>query len=145
MTVRAKDLYENLAKRRLAQFSDRPPGYFSVDFTFWLSILRYIYGVSGLGKVRQVKADQNSTQTDQLLERVCAGDVEAVDKLISNHRSYLRKLIDLRMEDELRVRVDPSDVAEVLQLDAATSSQRYGRALRRLREKLLKTGMSDGE
>jgi RNA polymerase sigma-70 factor (ECF subfamily) len=205
-----------------------------------------------------VNADQNSTHTDQLLQRAIAGDQQAVNDLISNHRTYLRKLVDLRMEDELRARVDPSDVvqetqlvaskrlddflqrrptsfriwlrrkaleqlvdmrrrhlnaakrsvrrefaisdqssmalahglfmetpsrhmrrqeltvqvraavetmyesdrevlllrhveeltnaevAEVLEIDAATSSQRYGRALRRLRQNLLKTGMTDG-
>ena len=64
-------------------------------------------------------ADHDSTNTDRLLQRVTAGDPVALNELISNHRSYLHKVVDLRMEDELRVRIDPSDVVQQTQLVAS--------------------------
>lgn len=54
----------------------------------------------------------DSTQTRQLLERIEAGDLPAVDLLMQNQRDYLRRLIELRMEGALRARVDPSDVIQ---------------------------------
>ncbi len=64
-------------------------------------------------------ADQDSTNTDRLLQRATAGDAVALNELISNHRRYLCKVVDLRMEDELRVRIDPSDVVQQTQLVAS--------------------------
>ena len=51
-----------------------------------------------------------------------------MDRLISLHRDYLRRLIDLRMDDALRRRVDPSDIVQEAQLVA---SQRVDDYLRR--------------
>lgn len=61
----------------------------------------------------------DSSQTSRLLEQLSQGDRSAADQLIAGHRTYLRKLIDLRMDDELRVRVDPSDVVQETQLVAS--------------------------
>lgn len=54
----------------------------------------------------------DSTQTQQLLERIEAGDDSAVNTLLQSQRNYLRRLVDLRMEDALRGRVDPSDIVQ---------------------------------
>jgi RNA polymerase sigma-70 factor (ECF subfamily) len=54
----------------------------------------------------------DSAATRELLRRVHDGDDDALEKLLETQRDYLRKLVDLRMEDELRGRVDPSDVVQ---------------------------------
>lgn len=57
--------------------------------------------------------------TDSLLNRVAAGDARALGELLDLHRPYLRRVIDLRMQTELRTRVDPSDVVQETQCIAA--------------------------
>ena len=54
----------------------------------------------------------DSTQTEDLLKRISRGDRAAVGLLLEAQRNYLRRLIDLRMENDLRGRVDPSDVVQ---------------------------------
>jgi len=58
----------------------------------------------------------STEQTEHLLERVSQGDTRALERLLANHRPYLRRLIELRMEDNLHARVDPSDVVQETQL-----------------------------
>jgi RNA polymerase sigma-70 factor (ECF subfamily) len=64
-------------------------------------------------------AEQDSTATRELLERIAAGDRAAVDDLLANWRVYLRQVIDLRMDAQLRARLDPSDVVQETQLEVA--------------------------
>ncbi len=66
-----------------------------------------------------MNADEDSNVTNRLLKQVAAGDERSLDELFSKYRGYLRKLVDLRMDDELRVRVDPSDVVQETQLEAS--------------------------
>ena len=54
----------------------------------------------------------DSTQTENLLQRLDAGDRSALDQLLEAQRNYLRRVVDLRLEDELRGRVDPSDIVQ---------------------------------
>ena len=72
--------------------------------------------------------NDDSSQTSRLLDAAAQGDRRAVNQLIESHRNYLRKVIDLRMDDALRVRVDPSDVVQETQLVA---SQRFDDFLKR--------------
>ena len=67
----------------------------------------------------------DSTRTNRLLERASTGDRSALDALFSNYRAYLRRVIELRMDDELRRRVDPSDVVQEAQLEAACRIDDY--------------------
>jgi RNA polymerase sigma-70 factor (ECF subfamily) len=67
----------------------------------------------------------NSTKTDRLLAQARAGDRAAIEALYSAHRAYLRCVIDLRMDDELRRRVDVSDVVQETQLEAIGRMQEY--------------------
>lgn len=55
---------------------------------------------------------KDSAATRELLGRVDDGDDSALEELLEMQRSYLRRLVDLRMENELRGRVDPSDVVQ---------------------------------
>ena len=58
-------------------------------------------------------------ETELLLERVAEGDVEALGCVLEGQRNYLRRLLELRMDDELRSRIDPSDVIQETQLAAS--------------------------
>src|SRR5688500_6375624 len=68
------------------------------------------------------------SQTEQLLERFEQGDAAALEELIDLHRAYVLRVVELRMEDDLRTRVDPSDVVQEPQLVVA---QRIDDFLRR--------------
>jgi RNA polymerase sigma-70 factor, ECF subfamily len=60
----------------------------------------------------------DSSETQRLLDRVRAGDRRAFDELFTRHRPYLRQVIGLRLDPQLRPRVDPSDVVQETQLEA---------------------------
>jgi RNA polymerase sigma-70 factor (ECF subfamily) len=64
---------------------------------------------------------EDSSGTDRLLKRVATGDRDAVGTLMTEHRKYLRRIIDARMEPKLRQKLDPSDV---VQETLALASQR---------------------
>lgn len=63
--------------------------------------------------------NHDSNTTDDLLARLDHGDRSAFSPLIALHRNYLKKVIDSRMEPDLRRRVDPSDVVQEAQLAAS--------------------------
>lgn len=60
----------------------------------------------------------DSAETDELLERVQAGDRQAFEQLFARHLPYLRRVIGLRMDPRLRPRVDATDVVQETQLEA---------------------------
>lgn len=64
------------------------------------------------------EAAADSEETQKLLERIRAGDAEASDQLLARHRSFLHRIVELRLDPRLRARVDPSDVVQEAQLDA---------------------------
>lgn len=66
-----------------------------------------------------------SQRTGLLLQRAAGGDRVAVEELINSHRGYLRRVVELWMEDELRSRVDPSDVVQETQLVASQRLDDY--------------------
>jgi RNA polymerase sigma-70 factor (ECF subfamily) len=61
----------------------------------------------------------DSTNTDRLLQRVADGQTSALDELMGDYRQYLRRLVELRIDPELRLRVDASDVVQETQLAAS--------------------------
>jgi RNA polymerase sigma-70 factor (ECF subfamily) len=60
----------------------------------------------------------DSAETGELLDLVCAGDRTAFERLLALHRPYLRRVIELRLDRHLRARLDPSDVVQEAQLEA---------------------------
>jgi RNA polymerase sigma-70 factor (ECF subfamily) len=60
-----------------------------------------------------------------LLQQLQAGDRGALDRLLHRHRSYLLRVVELRMDHKLRGRLDPSDVVQEAQLEAACRIQEY--------------------
>ena len=59
-----------------------------------------------------------SEDTQRLLDQARAGDRDAFDRLFAQHRDYLVRLVELRLDRRLRVRVDPSDVVQDAHLEA---------------------------
>lgn len=60
----------------------------------------------------------DSEETQRLLQQVRDGEAGALDRLFARHRSYLHRMIDLRLDPALRPRVDPSDVVQEAHLEA---------------------------
>lgn len=65
----------------------------------------------------------DSEETQRLLERFRTGDRAALNDLLTRHRPYLCQLVELRLDSRLRARVDPSDVVQEAQLEAARRLQ----------------------
>jgi RNA polymerase sigma-70 factor (ECF subfamily) len=68
------------------------------------------------------------SDTEHLLERLRAGDRQALTDLFQRHRNRLRRMVELRMDARLHGRVDASDVLQDAFLDAATYLDTYLRA-----------------
>ena len=60
----------------------------------------------------------DSGETQRLLEQVQAGDAQARDQLLAHHRTFLHRMVELRLDVRLRARVDASDVVQEVQIDA---------------------------
>ena len=59
-----------------------------------------------------------SEPDDDLLRQAAAGDSEAVNRLLEQHRPALRRVIGLRLDRRLARRVDASDVVQDVLLEA---------------------------
>jgi RNA polymerase sigma-70 factor (ECF subfamily) len=60
----------------------------------------------------------DSSETRRLLALGRAGDRNAFEELFCRHRAFVRQVIDLRLDDRLRARVDPSDIVQETQMEA---------------------------
>ena len=60
----------------------------------------------------------DTTETESLLRAAEQGDRAALSRLVDMHRAYLRRVIDLRMDQALRGRVDRSDIVQETQMVA---------------------------
>lgn len=60
----------------------------------------------------------DSLETQNLLERARQGDGLAFEQLFARYRSYLCRVVELRIDARLRLRFDPSDVVQDAQLEA---------------------------
>jgi RNA polymerase sigma-70 factor (ECF subfamily) len=60
----------------------------------------------------------DSVETQRLLQQVRAGERLAFEQLFARHRSFLCRLIEVRLDPRLRARVDPSDVVQETHLEA---------------------------
>jgi RNA polymerase sigma-70 factor, ECF subfamily len=56
---------------------------------------------------------------------VRGGDRRALDQLLALHRGYLLGVVELRMDHRLRARIDPSDVVQEAQWEAASRIAEY--------------------
>lgn len=63
--------------------------------------------------------ETNSEETRRLLARLRDGESAAFAALFDQYRDYLRRIIDMRLDQRIRQRVDPSDVLQDTQIQAA--------------------------
>lgn len=61
-------------------------------------------------------SQRDLTETEELLRRLDQGDDSALEQLLALHRDYLKRIIELRMENQLQGRIDASDVVQETQL-----------------------------
>lgn len=67
----------------------------------------------------------STQETDDLLERVEAGDSDALGLLLQQHRDRLRRMVMLRMDQRLVHRLDASDIVQEGLTDAARKLPDY--------------------
>jgi RNA polymerase sigma-70 factor (ECF subfamily) len=67
----------------------------------------------------------DSQDTQSLLDEVREGDDAAVDRLLSRHRAAVRKMVQLRMDPMLARRVDASDIAQDVLVEAHRRLKQY--------------------
>lgn len=60
----------------------------------------------------------DAQQTEDLLADARGGDDDAVNRLLEGHRGAVRRMIDLRMDPVLKRRVDASDIAQEVMIEA---------------------------
>ena len=60
----------------------------------------------------------DAEQTEALLADARQGDAGAVNQLLERHRDAVRRMIDLRMDQVLKRRVDASDIVQDVLIDA---------------------------
>ncbi len=65
-----------------------------------------------------MQSENETTGTDRLLREVGRGNRTAVNELIDLHRDYLRRVIELRLDQALRGRIDASDIIQETQMVA---------------------------
>jgi RNA polymerase sigma-70 factor (ECF subfamily) len=73
----------------------------------------------------------DSPVTQELLAKAKQGEPEAVDQLLARHREPVRRMIDMRLDRAIARRVDASDIAQEVLLEAS----------RRLRDYLRRPGL----
>ena len=66
--------------------------------------------------------------TLELLNKIAAGDREAINALLERHRAALRRLVELRLDHRLTQRVDASDVVQDVFLEAHGRLEDYLRS-----------------
>jgi RNA polymerase sigma-70 factor (ECF subfamily) len=69
--------------------------------------------------------NDNSTETLELIDRVRAGDVDALNALFTRHRERLRRMVDIRMDRRLQARIDASDVLQEAYLEVIQRLDEY--------------------
>lgn len=79
----------------------------------------------GIGGEAKVTDSGESEQTEKLVALAVQGDGIALNELFAMHRAYLRRVIELRLDNDLRSRVDPSDVIQETLLEAARRIHEY--------------------
>ena len=67
----------------------------------------------------------NDQNTGQLLDRAATEDQAAIGELMSLHRARIRRMLAIRMGQEMSARVDPSDIVQETLVEAARLLPQY--------------------
>jgi RNA polymerase sigma-70 factor (ECF subfamily) len=68
---------------------------------------------------------QDQASLEDLLERIRAGDADAVAEVFGRFRDRLRRMVRLRLDRRLQGRIDPSDVLQEAWLDVSARAAQY--------------------
>lgn len=60
----------------------------------------------------------NQDETQRLLDRAKDGDPEAANGLLERHRDVLRRMVEARLDERIKRRVDASDIVQDVLVDA---------------------------
>ena len=66
-----------------------------------------------------------SDQTQELLDSAKDGDDDAINRLMERHRDSLRRMVQMRLDQKIRRRVDVSDVVQDVLIEANRRLERY--------------------
>ena len=69
--------------------------------------------------------DQTPNEVTHLIDRLRAGDRHALAEMFHSYRERLRRMVELRMDNRLRTRLDASDVLQEAYLDLAGDLEAY--------------------
>ena len=69
--------------------------------------------------------DQTPNEVTHLIDRLRAGDRQALGELFHCYRERLRRMVELRTDSRLRTRLDASDVLQEAYLDLAGDLEAY--------------------
>lgn len=69
----------------------------------------------------------HDSEVQRLVELASQGDDQAWERLMSDHRPRLRRMVALRMDRRLQGRIDPSDVIQESYIDAARRLPEYAK------------------
>ena len=75
--------------------------------------------------VMKAISPHDSAHTNELLVRAAEGDHESLGQLLERDRARLRRMIAFRLDRRLHGRIDPSDVIQEAQLEAAQRLKEY--------------------
>jgi RNA polymerase sigma-70 factor (ECF subfamily) len=67
----------------------------------------------------------DSAQTLRLLVQVSHGNAGALDRLLARHRPAIHAFVEVRLDPQLRARLDPSDVVQEAQLEVLRRMDDY--------------------
>lgn len=70
-------------------------------------------------------SNYDTPETNDLLERAAGGDQQGLGQLLEQDRERLRRMVALRLDHRLKGRIDPSDVIQEAQLEAAERLAEY--------------------
>jgi RNA polymerase sigma-70 factor, ECF subfamily len=66
-----------------------------------------------------------SLKTTELLDQVRAGDSDAINRLIDRHRESVHRLVQMRLDQKIKQRVDVSDVVQDVMIEASRRLNDY--------------------
>jgi RNA polymerase sigma-70 factor (ECF subfamily) len=69
--------------------------------------------------------DNDSAETDRLLEQARIGDREALNELFARHTTRLRRMVELRLDRRIRARIDASEVIQEAYVEAFARLEEY--------------------
>src|SRR5687768_3823450 len=76
-------------------------------------------------RLMALMSEHDSAETNALLRLAAQGDQESLGKLLERDRDRLKRMAALRLDRRLHGRIDPSDVIQEAQLEAAARLAEY--------------------